>query len=176
MKAIFFSLLGMPSHVTPEYKLKYSDTMLAPFHPILIAATAVAAMASAAAGLIAQSIPAITQQSQEILDDKFLTMMCLSGSLGGGIVSVLLFSTTESRKQQAAKFMVSGLTGMMVTPFLMRYMGWQEVSSIVLFCSGVVALLSWGVLIPTVPWMSGVITSIIQSVIQKKSDSNQKTP
>lgn len=164
MRTLFLSLLGL-HYESPEHKLTRSDSMPAPFHPVLIAATAVAAMASAAAGYLAQAVP---EPSIDILENHFLTLMCLSGSLGGGIVSVLLYSTTESRRQQAAKFMVSGLTGMIVSPFLIHYMAWQKYPSLVLFCSGVVALLSWSILIPLVPWAAGVFTSLIQ----KKVDPN----
>lgn len=88
-----------------------------------------------------------------LFDDERLRLVCLSGSIGGAIVSVGLFRPRNTQ-ELAWKLTCSGLSGMMFSPMIMRYIGWPLEADHVLAASGSVALLSWGVLQMAVPLMT----------------------
>lgn len=98
-----------------------------------------------------------------IYDALSLRLLCLCGSVGGALVSVLVFPPREGKgspvRQMAVKFLASGLSGAILTPALMRWFGVELVGDYVLASSAAVAMLSVTFLQEAIPAIVGKILS-----------------
>lgn len=94
--------------------------------------------------------PAAAAAGIVIMDDTRLRLICIAGSLGGAVVSVMLFSVT-THKELARKLTVSSLSGVIFSPVIMRYIAVPASTDYVLVISAVTALLSWSALQTVVP-------------------------
>lgn len=126
--------------------------------PIAIILSAFVAAASALWAALMPAVTEVSKAAQEVIkamdvnvmDDARLRLVCLAGSIGGALVSVLLFQLPKI-KALVAKLVVSGLSGMMFTPILVRHLGLTLDTDTLIASSGLVALLSYSVLQAIVP-------------------------
>lgn len=117
----------------------------------MIYATLAAASAAAAA-----TVESAT--SAALLDDTHLRLICITGSLGGAVLSVLLFPQPKTTSRtMAMKLLTSGLSGILFAPKLLTYMGWMRDTDTVLAISAIVSLLSIGVLRIAIPTYTKLI-------------------
>ena len=137
---------------------------LPPFHPILAMLTFMGACASYIAAKLAQLNPAL--DSNDILGSSFLTMMCLAGSLGGATIYIMLFGQNDPRNTLLAKAITCSFSGMIITPFIIRWRNWPEVPSVVLIAAAGVSGVAWMVLIKLIPLLSERVTAWASNVIQ----------
>jgi hypothetical protein len=127
-------------------------------NPVYVILASVAAMLSALGAALMPAMEEVSVQARELLqelnlsvmDDERLRLVCLGGSIGGALLSVLLFPLPKT-KPLIAKLFASGIAGMMFTPMVVRWMGLQRDTDTMLFASGVVALLGYSVLQMAVP-------------------------
>jgi hypothetical protein len=95
-----------------------------------------------------------------IYDNSTLRLVCLAGSIGGAMVSLIIFPPrTPSIRLLAFKFIASGLCGALFTPLVFRYLDWPIAADTVLPVSGGVSLFA-----------IGAIRSIHAQVIRKLAD------
>ena len=106
------------------------------------------------AAAAAAALPELTGTS--IIDDNRLRLICVAGSLGGAVISIMLFAT-GSHKELARKLTVSALAGILLTPMLLRYLTWTSQTDAILAVSAIVAMLSWSVLQTVVPMLSRMV-------------------
>lgn len=96
-----------------------------------------------------------------IYDAVSLRLLCLCGSVGGALVSVLIFPPKEGKgspvRQMAIKFLASGLAAALFTPAIMRRMGIEMVGDYVLAMSGFVSIISVTLLQEVTPAVIGLI-------------------
>lgn len=120
-----------------------TSTMPQRFEFLHQAVLSVVSAAAAMMSLLAAAGPSMP--SGGIYDDSTLRLVCLAGSIGGAIVSLVVFPPrTPSIRLLAVKFIGSGLSGALFTPLAFRWLGWQLVADTVLPVSGVVALFAVG--------------------------------
>lgn len=118
----------------------------------LVIATVVGAVAAAmAASLPPADAAAAAAQAASLLDDSRLRLVCVAGSLGGALLSVMLF-TISTHKELAQKLVSSSISGIVFAPVIIRYTHLESSTDLVLAVSAVTALLSWGVLQIAVPF------------------------
>lgn len=103
----------------------------------------------------ATSIVSGTLSAQTIWDQSQLRMFCLIGALGGAFLAVALFPPKEGAgspvRRLAAKFLSSGIAGMLFTPIVIRWREWPLDVDVVLAVSGAVALVAVTVLHTAIP-------------------------
>ena len=116
----------------------------------LVIATVVGAVAAAMAASLPDASAAVTQAAS-LLDDSRLRLVCVAGSLGGAVLSVMLF-TIQTHKELAQKLISSSISGIVFSPVIIRYAHLESSTDLVLAVSAVTALLSWGVLQIAVPF------------------------
>jgi hypothetical protein len=81
-----------------------------------------------------------------ILENKTLILVCIIGACGGSLVSILFYPPkSKSQRLIAAKFLASGLTSIMFTPYIVHWMTPEPGSEVVLAVSGVVGLSAFAV-------------------------------
>lgn len=88
-----------------------------------------------------------------VMDDARLRYTCIIGAVGGAIISIAMFSTPRFRPM-TAKFVVSAVSGSMVTPAIMRMFYMPLDTDWILGASCVVAVCAYSViqvLAPLVP-------------------------
>lgn len=122
---------------------------------VLVSAVAIAAIAAAAAAVAPEVAHAVN-----VIDDQKLRLICVAGSLGGAVLSVGVFPPRHIR-DMAFKLMCSGISGVLFSPVLLRWLGWSVDTDVVLATSGAVALLSWASLQVGVPKIVGILTGRI---------------
>ncbi len=99
-----------------------------------------------------ETVSTTTTVTTNILDDSKLRLICLAGAVGGAILSVALFHKEgSSAKTLARKLTASSIAGVIMAPMVLRWSGLGFGTDAMLFVSGAVALLSWGVLMSAVP-------------------------
>lgn len=91
-----------------------------------------------------------------IMDDSRLRLICIAGSLGGSVLSVVLFKVV-THQELARKLAGSSLSGVIFSPIIVRYLGVAVSTDFVLVISAVTALLSWTILPTVVPLVSDLI-------------------
>lgn len=109
---------------------------------------------SSKAMVIARTLADVSPGSVDIsvLQDSFLSLVCLSGAIGGGIMSIAFFrEDQDSRSVTAWKFIGSSFAGAYFTPGFLHYLGWNLTSDVVLTSSAVIGLVSWSVLRKIIP-------------------------
>jgi hypothetical protein len=132
------------------------------------------ACAGAAASLMAAIIPEGMAHSLNIIDDSKLRLICISGSLGGAILSVGIFPPPASSgvRGLALKISCSSISGVLFSPMVMRWMNFPIQTDEVLAIAGAVALVSWSTLQMAVP----LFTKIIGRKAQSYEPDNDKKP
>jgi hypothetical protein len=146
------------SILEPPYALKPFDTMNHESIATVVIAT-LAAMLSAVSAALMPTVVEVTGtvhealQSVNVMDDARLRLVCICGSLGGALLSVLLFPLPRT-KPLIAKLFASGLAGMMFSPMIVRWDGLTLDTDTMLFVSGMVALLSYSMLQMAVPLLN----------------------
>lgn len=98
------------------------------------------------------------KEAMSIMDDGRLRTVCIIGSMGGGILSVLLYPL-GTPKELAGKIVGSAMAGMMFAPTIIQWIGWQPTTDHVLGISGAVALISWSGLQVAIPLVVNWIRS-----------------
>lgn len=127
----------------------------------------IAAALAAVAALTAAIMPAVdTQQAMtSIMDHQRLRLICVAGSICGGVLSVGLFNA-KTLRDLGIKFSCSTISGVIFAPMALRWLGWAADTDAVLFISGVTSLMSWSVLIAAVPALTRLAGRKIDSVSQ----------
>src|SRR5688572_27365900 len=108
-------------------------------------ATIVLATVTAMLSALTAALSEVSETAQEVIeamninvmDDARLRLVCIAGSLGGALLSVLLFPLPRT-KPLIAKLFASGLAGLMFSPLLVRWAGLTRDTDTMLFVSGMV--------------------------------------
>lgn len=137
-----------------------SQPMQPPEHhtPTAVVIAAVMAAFSSLAAALMPAVQEVSAQAQEVIralnvnvmDDARLRLVCLAGSLGGGLLSIMIFPLPTT-KALVGKLFASGIAGMMFSPMVMRWSSLPLDTDMLLFVSCVVALLSYTLLQGIVP-------------------------
>lgn len=121
----------------------------------------IAACLGVVTSLLAAVMPdAATAAGVVIMDDSRLRLICVAGSLGGSVVGVMLFAVATHR-ELARKLTVSSISGVVFSPWLIRYAGGGISTDYVLVISAITALLSWPILQTAIPL---VITKVLEKI------------
>lgn len=139
----------------------------------------IAACVGMLTSLLAATIPdpATAATGIVIMDDTRLRLICMAGSLGGAVMSVMLFTVT-THKELARKLTLSSLSGLIFSPVIMRYLAVPVSTDYVLVVSAVTALLSWTSLQTVVPMAIGRLVAwlgvkIEQPTVNSPGDGDQ---
>lgn len=163
MKAhLLFSLPPLTAEpnrsLTPPMPLSIASSILVSY--IMVTSwAAVASFLVAAADMV---------ESASIIDDSHLRLICIGGSIGGALVSWLLFASKEEQtlpRLIAGRIFASGLAGMMFSPKLAVTMQMAASSDDVLFVAGATGLCAYGVLRFIVPQVPKLVMSIITTLL-----------
>ncbi len=119
-------------------------------------------MVSEVPATVSPAVQDAIKHAVSVMDDGRLRIACLLGSLGGGILSTLLFPLGRP-KEYAGKILGSSITGLIFSPKLMEWLHWDADLTNVVAMSGIVSLLSWSVLQPLVPLLGNLITKWVGS-------------
>ncbi len=136
--------------------------------PPLIAVLTTAALLI---GQQAEPLPPVilTPEVLEILAHKTLRLWCLLGALSGGVIMVLL-TKIGSPKEMSAKWIVSTLSGVIFTPWLLRISEIPAISDYIVAASAGVALLSWGCLHALLPILEKQVIGRVRRLFGDNSD------
>jgi FtsH-binding integral membrane protein len=137
-----------------------------------LASTSFAIVLAAGLGIISAICAALlpdptTTTALSLVDDNRLRLICVAGSLGGAVMSVMLFQVKTNR-ELAAKLTTSALAGIMFSPMLLRYLRWADLTDAILATSAIVALLSWTVLQSAVPILAGIAKRKVEALDAKE--------
>lgn len=130
----------------------------------LVIAAAFGMFAAAAAAVLPPPDPAA---ALSVLDDARMRLVCVSGSLGGAVLSVCLFRLSHVR-DMAVKLTCSSLSGILFAPMALRWLAWQRDLDAVLATSALTALLSWSILQAAVPLLTRIATKRLTDQISTK--------
>jgi hypothetical protein len=130
--------------------------------PQAIIITLLAACLTAAAGALGEISDAAKDVMRavhmNVMDDASLRLVCIMGSIGGALISVLLYPLPRT-KELIAKLVVSVIAGVMFTPMVVRWLNLSRDTDTLLFASCAVALLGYTSLQIIVPlahkWVGG---------------------
>lgn len=111
-----------------------------------------------------------TAAALSLVDDNRLRLICVAGSLGGAVMSVMLFQVKTNR-ELAAKLTTSALAGIMFAPMILRYLKWADLTDAILATSAAVALLSWTVLQSIVPMAANLLKRKAEAALDAKERS-----
>lgn len=142
------------------------------YHPIILAFAALASISSFWAGMLAQGK---AEPSAGFLNvpNSYLWLVCISGAILGGMVSVFIVPTVETRKQLIFKFLASSITSIVCAPRLISWAGWSQAPDSILIISGGISLVAWGVLLKVVPIASDWITGMVKAFANKGSNPDK---
>jgi hypothetical protein len=137
-----------------------------------LASTSLSLLIAAGLGIISAAAAALlpdptTTSALSLVDDNRLRLICVAGSLGGAVMSVMLFQVKTNR-ELAAKLTTSALAGIMFSPMLLRYLRWADLTDSILAVSAAVALLSWTVLQSAVPILANLAKRKVESFDPKQ--------
>lgn len=126
-----------------------------------LASTSFSIIIAASIGIITALAAALlpdpaSSAALSIVDDNRLRLICVAGSLGGAVMSVMLFQVKTNR-ELAAKLTTSALAGIMFAPMILRYLKWADLTDAILAVSATVAMLSWTVLQSIVPMAANLL-------------------
>jgi len=111
-----------------------------------------------------------TASALSIVDDNRLRLICVAGSLGGAVMSIMLFQVKTNR-ELAAKLTTSALAGIMFAPMILRYLKWADLTDAILAVSATVAMLSWTVLQSIVPMAANLLKRKAEAALDAKERS-----
>ena len=134
---------------------------------ILAAGLGIISAISAAAALLPDPSSA---SAFSLVDDNRLRLICVAGSLGGAVMSVMLFQVKTNR-ELAAKLTTSALAGIMFAPMILRYLKWADLTDAILAVSATVAMLSWTVLQSIVPMAANLLKRKAEAALDAKERS-----
>lgn len=134
---------------------------------ILAAGLGIISALTAAAALLPDPSSA---SAFSLVDDNRLRLICVAGSLGGAVMSVMLFQVKTNR-ELAAKITTSALAGIMFAPMILRYLKWADLTDAILAVSAIVALLSWTVLQSIVPMAANLLKRKAEAALDAKERS-----
>lgn len=121
----------------------------------------VAATLGALSALLAAIMPEpSTAASLALMDDSRLRLICIAGSLGGAVLSVMLFKI-DNHKELVRKLCCSSISGVVFSPIVIRHFQMDSSTDYVLAVSAVTALLSWSLLQILIPFVTKHITQKI---------------
>jgi hypothetical protein len=140
-----------------------------------IASTSIAIVLAVGLGIISAAAAALlpdpsTASALSIVDDNRLRLICVAGSLGGAVMSVMLFRVKTNR-ELAAKLTTSALAGIMFAPMILRYLKWADLTDAILAVSATVAMLSWTVLQSIVPMAANLLKRKAEAALDAKERS-----
>ena len=140
-----------------------------------LASTSASIILAAGLGIISAAAAALlpdpsTASALSIVDDNRLRLICVAGSLGGAVMSVMLFQVKTNR-ELAAKITTSALAGIMFAPMILRYLKWADLTDAILAVSAIVALLSWTVLQSIVPMAANLLKRKAEAALDAKERS-----
>jgi hypothetical protein len=125
---------------------------------IAVVASSLVAMLAAALSAVQPIVSDAAVTVQEVaraltvMDDDRMRMVCLAGSIGGALLSILLFmGDAPKARPMIAKLFASGIAGMIFSPMAIKWANLSVDTDTLLFVSGVVALMSYSVLQKAVP-------------------------
>jgi hypothetical protein len=133
----------------------------------VIVCSAVMALASLGAAMMPEkqssailaSAPAeattIVNINTSVMDDNRLRLVCVAGAIAGALLSWSI-TKKEDHRISVRKILASSISGIIFTPWIMRWQGWELSTDGLLACSGGVALMSWGILKILVPLATGI--------------------
>lgn len=132
-----------------------------------LASTSFSIVIAASLGIITALAAALlpdpaSSAALSLVDDNRLRLICVAGSLGGAVMSVMLFQVKTNR-ELAAKLTSSALAGIMFSPMLLRYLRWADLTDAILATSATVALLSWSLLQTAIPIATGIIRRKVEA-------------
>lgn len=141
----------------------------------LASTPAVSIIIAAGIGIISAAAAALlpdpsTASALSIVDDNRLRLICVAGSLGGAVMSIMLFSVNSPR-ELAAKLTTAALAGIMFSPMLLRYLRWADRTDAILAVSAAVALLSWTILQSIVPMAAAMLKRKAEAALGIKDKS-----
>lgn len=136
-----------------------------------IASTSLSIVIAAGLGIISAAAAALlpdptTTTALSLVDDNRLRLICVAGSLGGAVMSVMLFQVKTNR-ELAAKLTTSALAGIMFSPMLLRYLRWADLTDAILATSATVALLSWSILQTAIPIATAIARRKVEAFDQR---------
>ncbi len=140
-----------------------------------LASTSASIILAAGLGIISAAAAALlpdpsTASALSIVDDNRLRLICVAGSLGGAVMSVMLFQVKTNR-ELAAKLTTSALAGIMFAPMILRYLKWADLTDAILAVSATVAMLSWTVLQSIVPMAANLLKRKAEAALDAKERS-----
>ena len=140
-----------------------------------LASTSASIILAAGLGIISAAAAALlpdpsTASALSIVDDNRLRLICVAGSLGGAVMSVMLFQVKTNR-ELAAKITTSALAGIMFAPMILRYLKLADLTDAILAVSAIVALLSWTVLQSIVPMAANLLKRKAEAALDAKERS-----
>jgi hypothetical protein len=140
-----------------------------------LASTSASIIIAAGIGIISAAAAALlpdpsTASALSIVDDNRLRLICVAGSLGGAVMSVMLFQVKTNR-ELAAKLTTSALAGIMFAPMILRYLKWADLTDAILAVSATVAMLSWTVLQSIVPMAANLLKRKAEAALDAKERS-----
>lgn len=136
-----------------------------------LASTSLSIVIAAGLGIISAICAALlpdptTTTALSLVDDNRLRLICVAGSLGGAVMSVMLFQVKTNR-ELAAKLTTSALAGIIFSPMLLRYLRWADLTDAILATSATVALLSWSILQTAIPIATAIARRKVESFDQR---------
>lgn len=113
---------------------------------------------------VVEVVEKVQQASSGLLDNNRLICMVLAGSIGGGLLAVMLFPLPTA-KELCFKFLGSGIASMFVVPGAFRFFGWELAAEYVLTTSFIVAFVSWAILQIFVPLALKALEATLKKVL-----------
>lgn len=140
-----------------------------------LASTSFSLVIAASIGILSALAAALmpdpeTAAALSLVDDNRLRLICVAGSLGGAVMSVMLFQVKTNR-ELAAKLTTSALAGIMFAPMILRYLKLADLTDAILAVSAIVALLSWTVLQSIVPMAANLLKRKAEAALDAKERS-----
>lgn len=149
------------------------------FAALCVLAVVLAPLQSVGAVVLAQTdiAPIIQAQAEAaanvIWNDSALRLICIAGSIGGSILSILLFPPASARAM-AGKMTASVIAGALFTPILIRWVDIVPDADVLLCGAAVVSLLSWSILMAAVPIVQNFARKWLQVKFPEDKDDDKE--
>ncbi len=111
-------------------------------------------------------------KAMTIMDDARLRYTCIIGAIGGALISIAMFSTPKFRPM-AAKFIVSAVSGSMLTPVIMRVSAVPVDTDWTIGAACMVAILAYSVIHALAPLVPRALAAIFRQKYMPEDDTTQ---